>query len=274
MRLLLVRHGQTSSNVGRNLDTAEPGADLTPLGERQARALPAVLAGEGIDAIYVSNLVRTQQTAAPLAHALGLDAHVRPGLREISAGSLEMADDLPSIRLYVDTMLRWAAGDLDARLPGGESGAATLSRFDRVVEEAAATSGVAVLVSHGAMIRAWAGARCEEVTVELAAENPLSNTGAVLLSGTPGRWRLDEWHAEALGGALVDDPSHDGPAGEPVPVDAAAPGSGAQGGAGGPRSGAQGGVAGRGSGAHQGAGVQRADGHDAGAARGRPAARG
>ncbi|WP_258724512.1 histidine phosphatase family protein [Cellulomonas sp. NS3] len=218
MRLLLIRHGQTSSNVGRNLDTAEPGADLTPLGERQARALPAALEGEGIDAIYVSNLVRTQQTAAPLARALGLDAHVRPGLREISAGSLEMADDLPSIRLYVETMLRWAGGDLDARLPGGESGAATLSRFDRVVEEAAAASDVAVLVSHGAVIRAWAGARCEDVTVGLAAENPLSNTGAVLLTGTPGRWRLEEWHAEALGGALVDDPSRDGPAGEPVPA--------------------------------------------------------
>ncbi|MGW6130343.1 histidine phosphatase family protein [Cellulomonas sp. NPDC055163] len=218
MRLLLVRHGQTSSNVGRKLDTAVPGADLTPLGRRQARALPAALAGAGIDAVYVSDLVRTQQTAAPLAQALGLDAHVRPGLREISAGSLEMADDLPSIRLYVDTILRWAAGDLTPRLPGGESGAATLSRFDRVVEEAAAASGVAVLVSHGAMIRAWAGARCEDVTVGLAAEHPLSNTGAVLLSGAPGRWRLDEWHAEALGGALVDDPSHDGPAGEPLPV--------------------------------------------------------
>lgn len=227
MRLLLVRHGQTTSNVGRNLDTAEPGADLTPLGERQARALPAALEGQGIDAIYVSTLVRTQQTAAPLARALGLDPHVRPGLREISAGTLEMADDLPSIRLYVEVMLRWADGDLDPRLPGGESGAATLERFDRVVEEAADSSDVAVLVSHGAMIRAWAGARCEDVTVELAAENPLSNTGAVLLTGSPKRWRLEQWHAEALGGALVDDPSHDGPAGEPVPAEDAGQGAGA-----------------------------------------------
>ncbi|GEA87951.1 histidine phosphatase family protein [Cellulomonas cellasea] len=221
MRLLLVRHGQTYSNLGRNLDTAEPGADLTPLGERQARALPAALAGQGIDAVYVSNLVRTQQTAAPLARALGLTPHVRPGLREISAGELEMADDLPSVRLYVETMLRWAGGDLDARLPGGESGAATLRRFDDVVEEAVASSDVAVLVSHGAMIRAWAGARCEDVTVELAADNPLSNTGAVLLTGTPSRWLLERWHAEALGGELLDDPAHDGPAGEPAPVTAA-----------------------------------------------------
>lgn len=240
MRLLLVRHGQTSSNVGRKLDTAVPGADLTALGERQARALPAALEGAGIDAIYVSDLVRTQQTAAPLARALGLDPHVRPGLREISAGDLEMADDLPSVRLYVETMLRWAGGDLTPRLPGGESGAATLRRFDRVVEEAARTADVAVLVSHGAMIRAWAGARCPDVTVGLAAENPLSNTGAVVLTGTPGSWRLETWHAEALGGALLDDAAHDGPAGDPVPASAA--------------------------------GAARAD--DAGAAAGRPAARG
>ena len=40
MRLLLVRHGQTPSNVAGLLDTALPGPGLTALGTRQAAAIP------------------------------------------------------------------------------------------------------------------------------------------------------------------------------------------------------------------------------------------
>jgi len=46
-----------------------------------------------IEAIYASTLVSTQQTAAPLAAAHGLDVRVRAGLREVSAGELEMRFD-------------------------------------------------------------------------------------------------------------------------------------------------------------------------------------
>ena len=93
MRLILVRHGQTSSNISRALDTTEPGPDLTNLGRAQAAALPRMLDGTPIEAIYASTLVRTQQTAAPLAAAHGLDVQVRAGLREVSAGELEMRFD-------------------------------------------------------------------------------------------------------------------------------------------------------------------------------------
>src|SRR5665647_3502119 len=50
MRLILVRHGQTSSNISRALDTAEPGPDLTDLGRAQAAALSRVLDGAPIGA--------------------------------------------------------------------------------------------------------------------------------------------------------------------------------------------------------------------------------
>ena len=42
MRLLLVRHGQTMSNVDRVLDTKVPGAPLTEEGRAQASAFAAV----------------------------------------------------------------------------------------------------------------------------------------------------------------------------------------------------------------------------------------
>ena len=66
MRLILVRHGQTPANVLGQLDTAHPGPGLTERGFEQAERVPEALRGENIDAIYVSTLIRTQLTAAPL----------------------------------------------------------------------------------------------------------------------------------------------------------------------------------------------------------------
>src|SRR3954449_4252924 len=87
MRLLLIRHGQTPANVRGELDTAAPGPALTELGREQAAAVPEALASERIDGIYASRLVRTQQTAAPLARVRGeMHRVVLPGIHEIEAG--------------------------------------------------------------------------------------------------------------------------------------------------------------------------------------------
>ncbi|POC80683.1 histidine phosphatase family protein, partial [Vibrio vulnificus] len=43
MRLILIRHGQTESNVHRLLDTAMPGPGLTELGQQQAAGLVSAL---------------------------------------------------------------------------------------------------------------------------------------------------------------------------------------------------------------------------------------
>lgn len=216
MRLILIRHGQTTSNTGRHLDTAEPGASLTDLGREQAQALPAALAGANIEAIYASTPRRTQQTAAPLAVALGLEVNVRAGLREISAGDLEMANDEASIETYLSVTLGWADGVLETMVTGaGEDGMAVLGRFDDVVSEVVASGiGTAVLVTHGAMIRAWAGARCGNLPEGFATLNAVSNTGVVVVEGTPGNWRAESWQEQALGGPGLADAAADGAAAE------------------------------------------------------------
>ncbi len=217
MRLLLVRHGQTFSNLGHHLDTAAPGADLTDLGRAQAAAIPAALAGEDVAAIYVSNLVRTQQTAAPLALALGVEPRIRAGVREVTAGDLEMRNDEASIRAYIDQVFGWA-DDMHARIPGGESGAEVLARFDGVVGEASAQvgpAGTAVIVSHGAMIRLWAAFRASNIDLAFASDRNLENTAMVVMLGDPaGGWVVDQWTPTALGGAALTDSRHTGPGGE------------------------------------------------------------
>lgn len=214
MRLLLIRHGQTPSNLRYLLDTAVPGPGLTALGEGQAAALPEALADEDIEAIYVSTLTRTQLTAAPLAAARGLDVIVRDGIRELTAGDLEMLPgDSERGLLYMRTVFAWAAGDTELRMPGGESGAEALARYDAVVAEAAGSgAGTVALVSHGAAIRMWTAARADNVDVPFAAGHPLENTGVVILEGSP----ADGWKALSWAGAVVAPAGEGGPAGWPV----------------------------------------------------------
>ncbi|MFE2937867.1 histidine phosphatase family protein [Streptomyces sp. NPDC059255] len=217
MRLLLIRHGQTPSNLAGLLDTAAPGPGLTATGELQAAALPAALADEDIGALYVSTLIRTRLTAAPLAAARGLEPRVRDGIRELSAGELELRGDDESVRRYLTTAFAWSAGDTELRMPGGESGAEALARFDAVVAEAAATgAGTVAMVSHGAAIRMWTAARAENVDVAFAAAHALDNTGVVVLEGATGP-AAAEWKALTWAGTPVlprgDEPVNGGPAG-------------------------------------------------------------
>lgn len=190
MRLILVRHGRTSSNVGFLLDTDEPGADLDDHGRQQAEALVLRLADQRIDAIFASNLVRTQQTAAPVAADRGLTVQVLPGLREVPAGEDEMLADATR---YIGAMIAWGQGDLLAKVPGGEDAVEFMTRYDAAIDQVVA-SGVeaAMVVSHGAALRSWSAARVDGFN-EALADGHLDNTGIILAEGSPSEgWRLIE----------------------------------------------------------------------------------
>ncbi len=190
MRLLLIRHGQTASNVARLLDTAYPGAELDETGLLQAEALVTLLEDYPLDAIYVSDLVRSQQTAAPLARQRGLEPLVRPGLREIQAGDYEMSQIWED---YVTVIVGWHT-DPDSRIPGGESGHEVRARFDAVIQEAYdAGHETVALVSHGAIIRTWASS-VGAVTPEFLRGAALHNILVVEVHGTPDTgWRVVRW---------------------------------------------------------------------------------
>ena len=213
MRLLLIRHGQTPNNVDGILDTGEPGAPLTTLGEAQAAAIPAALAGETISGIHVSRLLRTHLTAAPLAEATGFTPQVHPGLQEILAGNYDLRDDEEAVQGYRGAGQHWVRGDHDHAVPGGEDGHAFLSRFGEAIAEIAAVhepTATAVVVSHGAAIRVWATLATGLDPEELDSRR-LGNTGMVVLEGTTDTgWRLVEWRIEPIGGTvLTGDTSHD-----------------------------------------------------------------
>ncbi|MCC2322245.1 histidine phosphatase family protein [Cellulomonas xiejunii] len=218
MRLLLLRHGQTPSNVRGLVDTGVPGARLTALGERQAAAVPAALEGRRIDAIAVSTLVRTALTAAPLADRLNLAPTTYDGLREVDAGDLEMSSGHEAHQAYLSTVFAWARGDTHRRMPGGPDGATFLARFDDAVAQVVSAGGsTVVVVSHGAAIRCWAAARVAGLDVDDVEQRPLANTGAIEIDGDPASgWRLVAWSTDPLGGPTLRDDAGEDPTGEPL----------------------------------------------------------
>ncbi len=190
MRLVLARHGQTESNVARVLDSRPPGPPLTALGRAQATALGARLAGWDVTAVHASRAVRAQETAGPVAAAHGLPVDVVDGVHEVDCGELEGRADADARARFEAVYGAWGTGDLDARLPGGESAHDLCARYLPAVERlVAGASGTVVLVSHGAAIRVAAGALLGD-GVET---RYVPNTGLVVLAPTPTGWALDRW---------------------------------------------------------------------------------
>jgi probable phosphoglycerate mutase len=90
--VLLVRHGESApAHPDRPFPVRDGHGDppLDPVGVKQAELLADRLQHERVDAIYVTTLQRTHQTAAPLAARLGLTPVVEPDLREVYLGDWE-----------------------------------------------------------------------------------------------------------------------------------------------------------------------------------------
>jgi probable phosphoglycerate mutase len=188
--LLLVRHGASQAYIDGTPFALVDGHGDPPLsaeGEVQARQVCARLATESIDAIYVTTLRRTAQTAAPLAARLGLGPQVEADLREVHLGEWEggifrknVADGHP-ISLRMQEEQRWDV------IPGAESSAALAGRVQAAIERiAAAHPGQRVAAfTHGGVIgQALALASGSRPFAFLGAEN----TSISRLVITGGRW--------------------------------------------------------------------------------------
>lgn len=189
-RLILVRHGQTDANVGRVLDSRPPGSPLNALGLAQAAALGGRLATERVTAVHASRAIRAQQTAAPVAAAHGFDVDVVDDVHEVFCGDLEGRSDEEAREQFEVVYAAWHRGELDARLPGGESARDLHARFVPAVERITdGVAGTVVLVSHGAAIRLAAGA----LLGEGAETRYVPNTGLVVLTADATGWALEHW---------------------------------------------------------------------------------
>jgi broad specificity phosphatase PhoE len=151
-RLLLARHGETDWNrVGRWQGHADPPLNVT--GRRQAAALAARLAGDGITALYSSDLARARETAGTVALRLGLSVVEDPALREIDVGSWSGLTRAEVAERFPEGYARWLEGEI------GHDGETREQLAARAVDAtwtiARRHQGETVLVvTHGGVIRA------------------------------------------------------------------------------------------------------------------------
>jgi len=188
--MILVRHGESEPAVeGRPfaLLDGQGNPALAPEGRIQVERVCARLASEEIDAIYVTSLRRTAQSAEPLARALGLECVVEPDLREVFVGEWEggllrmkLAERGPvALRLFEEQ--RWDV------IPGAEPAEDFSRRVRQAVERIAAShhdERVAVF-THGGTIG--------ELLAQATGSQPFAFTGSDNASishlvVTPQRW--------------------------------------------------------------------------------------
>jgi broad specificity phosphatase PhoE len=76
--IFVVRHAERSDTTAGAPATMAADPDLSEAGRTRAAALAAMLKNAEVGAIFVTEFKRTQQTAAPLAKALGITPVVVP----------------------------------------------------------------------------------------------------------------------------------------------------------------------------------------------------
>jgi len=188
--LLLVRHGQSQAYVDGNLFDLIDGQGDPPLsddGQEQARRVGARLADLGIDAIYVSTMRRTAQTAAPLAAVLGLTPAVEAGLREVHLGDWEGGVFRKNVAEGHPVAQRMLAEERWDLIPGAEPADALVGRVRAAIERiAAAHPGQRVAAfTHGGIIgQALALAAASRPFAFIGADN--ASVSRLVLTGD--RW--------------------------------------------------------------------------------------
>lgn len=153
-RLYIIRHGETEFNKkgmmqGRGID-----APLNSTGKKQAERVAEVLRNEIVDQLVVSSMIRSIQTAQPLAKHLSMPIQSYDDLDEMNFGDLEgkrskdIADELNHIHN------EWASGNINFKIPGGESPAEVFERANGKIESLLGTGGeTVVLILHGRLMR-------------------------------------------------------------------------------------------------------------------------
>ncbi len=131
--VLLVRHGESraaTADAPFPLVDGHGDPELHVNGHIQAQLVSERLKRQRIDAVYVSNLRRTQETAAPLCALIGIHPVIDADLREVCLGDWEgglfrmKAHEQDPVYLRMQAEERWDV------IPNGESNASLTGRLE------------------------------------------------------------------------------------------------------------------------------------------------
>jgi probable phosphoglycerate mutase len=195
--IILIRHGETDWNRELRFQ-GHIDVPLNDTGHEQARRLGLRLAGEPVQHLISSDLMRAQQTAAPAARQLELDVITSVALREQNFGIVEgmRADEIQSLhpRAWED----WLQFREDHAMPEGESARQFHARIIEALGGiATAHPGQKVLVvTHGGVLdMVWRTARGLGLSGPRRSEIPNAGFNRIRMAdaATPERIEIVDW---------------------------------------------------------------------------------
>jgi broad specificity phosphatase PhoE len=156
--ILLARHGQTDFNAPPVRIQGSLDPPLNETGRAQARELAEQVAGEGLRALYTSDMLRARQTADIVAERVGLEPVVEPRVRECAWGAWEgrLVEDIA--REEPERWEAWLRAGESFRFPSapgkpGESLAEHMERTGAALDDIRRGPLPALVVCHGGTIR-------------------------------------------------------------------------------------------------------------------------
>jgi broad specificity phosphatase PhoE len=171
---------------------------LDEVGQAQAERAARLLAALRPDLIVSSDLSRAAQTAAPLSRLTGLGVTLDKDLRERSGGCWEGLTDTEIRTRYPVEHASWTPPDGEPSALVADRVAGALHRAAEAIKDPAMTTGLAVVVSHGAALRLGMSRLLGMPEELFGVLGPLSNCSWSVLGRRHGRWRLVEHNAGTL----------------------------------------------------------------------------
>ncbi|AMM25370.1 histidine phosphatase family protein [Variovorax sp. PAMC 28711] len=195
--LILIRHGETDWNRELRFQ-GHIDVPLNDMGHEQARRLGLRLAGETVQRLISSDLLRAQQTAAPAAQQLKLDVVTTVTLREQHFGVVEglRADEIQL--QHPRAWEEWLQFREDHAMPEGESPRDFHARIVAAMGTIATAhaGGRVLVVTHGGVLdMVWRTAQGLSLSGPRQSEIPNAGFNRIRIAdaATPSRIDIIDW---------------------------------------------------------------------------------
>ena len=192
-RLYLIRHAEAEGNIYRMAHGHHNGLITNDRGYQQIDALRERFRDIPIDAVYASDLYRTQITARAIWLPKALPLHLEPSFREIRLGVWEDQTWQELRNRYPEEMDHFSSR-LDLwRAEGAETAQQLVDRFIPALRRVAEAhdGGTVAVFSHGAALRIVLGVLQGLSLAEVGTKPHGDNTAVSLLTWENGTFRVE-----------------------------------------------------------------------------------
>src|SRR5271166_4323362 len=134
-RIILVRHGHVDWIIPERFRGRAELA-LSAVGQAQEKATARLIAASWqLDALYTSPLGRARETAAAVAEPFGIEPQAVEALSDIDYGDWQGLTREAAVERWPQEVALWFRAPHLARIPGGETLAAVLSRTSAALHD-------------------------------------------------------------------------------------------------------------------------------------------